>query len=85
MIASNVVCKVTSMNDSKQRLGPYAPSLAILVHYFKKRLGVVNGFVACGAPVLTSAGPFLPKYLAEAYGVSTLVSMLKAVLMTFKF
>ena len=56
----------------------YAPSLGILVHYFKKRLGVVNGFVACGAPIFTSAGPFLLKYLAEAYGVRTLVSMMTA-------
>ena len=51
----------------------YAPSVAIMVHYFKKRLGMATGFVACGAPVLTLAAPFLLKYLAGTYGVSTLV------------
>ena len=50
------------------------PSLAILVHYFKNRLGVANGLVACGAPLFTMVGPFLLKYLVTTYEVSKSIS-----------
>ena len=37
----------------------YTPCLSILPHYFSRLLGVVNGIVACGSPVLTSILSFL--------------------------
>ncbi|KAI3364721.1 hypothetical protein L3Q82_010849 [Scortum barcoo] len=37
----------------------YQPSLVILGHYFKKRLGLVNGIVTAGSSVLTMILPFM--------------------------
>lgn len=36
----------------------YTPSLAVLGHYFKKYLGVVNGFVTAGSSVFTIVMPY---------------------------
>lgn len=55
------------------------PSLAILVHYFKNRLGVANGLVACGAPLFTMVGPFLLKYLVTTYEVKTCFQVLTGI------
>lgn len=37
----------------------YQPSLVILGHYFKKRLGLVNGIVTAGSSLFTVTLPFL--------------------------
>ena len=37
----------------------YNPSLVILGHYFRRRLGLVNGIVTAGSSVFTIALPFL--------------------------
>lgn len=37
----------------------YTPSLSILGHYFKRYLGLVNGFVASGSSVSTAILPFV--------------------------
>jgi hypothetical protein len=37
----------------------YTPSLVILGHYFKRYLGVVNGFVTAGSSVFTIAMPYV--------------------------
>ncbi|XP_069582243.1 monocarboxylate transporter 10 isoform X2 [Ranitomeya imitator] len=44
----------------------YQPSLVILGHYFKKRLGLVNGIVTAGSSLFTVSLPFLLKYLLNA-------------------
>ncbi|XP_028903521.1 monocarboxylate transporter 10 [Ornithorhynchus anatinus] len=41
----------------------YQPSLVILGHYFKKRLGLVNGIVTAGSSVFTILLPLLLKIL----------------------
>ena len=41
----------------------YTPSLVILGHYFKKYLGVVNGFVTAGSSVFTIAMPYALAFL----------------------
>ncbi|XP_044147735.1 monocarboxylate transporter 10 [Bufo gargarizans] len=43
----------------------YQPSLVILGHYFKKRLGLVNGIVTAGSSLFTVSLPFLLTYLLE--------------------
>ncbi|XP_007939044.1 monocarboxylate transporter 10 [Orycteropus afer afer] len=43
----------------------YQPSLVILGHYFKKRLGLVNGIVTAGSSVFTILLPFLLKVLTD--------------------
>lgn len=37
----------------------YNPSLVILGHYFRHRLGLVNGIVTAGSSVFTISLPFL--------------------------
>ncbi|XP_073432104.1 monocarboxylate transporter 10 [Dendrobates tinctorius] len=44
----------------------YQPSLVILGHYFKKRLGLVNGIVTAGSSLFTVSLPFLLKFLLKA-------------------
>lgn len=41
----------------------YTPSLVILGHYFKRHMGVVNGFVTVGSSVFTIAMPHILKFL----------------------
>ncbi|XP_045150546.1 monocarboxylate transporter 10 [Echinops telfairi] len=47
----------------------YQPSLVILGHYFKKRLGLVNGIVTAGSSVFTILLPFLLRVLTESLGL----------------
>ncbi|XP_063351606.1 monocarboxylate transporter 10 [Pelmatolapia mariae] len=47
----------------------YQPSLVILGHYFKKRLGLVNGIVTAGSSVFTIAMPFVLSALLENLGL----------------
>ncbi|KAG2467935.1 monocarboxylate transporter 10 isoform X1 [Polypterus senegalus] len=47
----------------------YQPSLVILGHYFKKRLGLVNGIVTAGSSVFTISLPFLLRVVLEKIGL----------------
>lgn len=54
----------------------YAPSLVILGHYFKKRLGLVNGIVTFGSSVLTIIYSLVLPFLLGAIGLKyTLVCL----------
>ncbi|XP_075691836.1 monocarboxylate transporter 8 [Rhinoderma darwinii] len=48
----------------------FQPSLVILGHYFKKRLGLVNGIVAGGGCVFSICFPFLLKTMGKAIGLA---------------
>ncbi|XP_054853269.1 monocarboxylate transporter 10 [Eublepharis macularius] len=48
----------------------YQPSLVILGHYFKKRLGLVNGIVTAGSSLFTVALPFLLTVLIKSVGLN---------------
>ncbi|KAG5277438.1 hypothetical protein AALO_G00117610 [Alosa alosa] len=54
----------------------YQPSLVILGHYFKKRLGLVNGIVTAGSSVFTITLPFLLKVLLERVGLHNTLRLL---------
>ncbi len=54
----------------------YTPSLAILGHYFKRRLGIVNGVVASGSSVFTIAMPFILQGLLEPLGLANTLRFL---------
>lgn len=47
----------------------YQPSLVILGHYFKKRLGLVNGIVTAGSSVFTILLPLLLGNLTSTVGL----------------
>lgn len=47
----------------------YTPTLAILGHYFKRYLGVVNGFVTAGSSVFTIIMPEFLTYVEINYGL----------------
>lgn len=49
----------------------YTPTLAILGHYFKKKMGIVNGFVTAGSSVFTFLMPSFLTYIEETYGLKT--------------
>lgn len=49
----------------------YTPTLAILGHYFKKYLGVVNGFVTAGSSVFTAIMPIILSWMDEKYGLKS--------------
>ena len=48
----------------------YTPSVAILGHYFSKRLGIVNGFVTTGSSIFAVGLPHILKFLFAEIGVS---------------
>ncbi|XP_022245308.1 monocarboxylate transporter 10-like isoform X2 [Limulus polyphemus] len=56
----------------------YTPSLVILGHYFKQRLGLVNGLVTAGSSVFTTIVPLLLKYLLDVVGLMTTMQILSA-------
>ncbi|KAM9355889.1 monocarboxylate transporter 10 [Pholidichthys leucotaenia] len=47
----------------------YQPSLVILGHYFKKRLGLVNGIVTAGSSIFTVTLPFVLSGLLDNLGL----------------
>lgn len=57
----------------------YTPSLAILGHYFKKYLGMVNGIVTAGSSVFTAIMPLLLKKLVEQQGLATSFRVLSVI------
>nr|XP_033793416.1 monocarboxylate transporter 10 [Geotrypetes seraphini] len=54
----------------------YQPSLVILGHYFKKRLGLVNGIVTAGSSLFTVSLPFLLKTLIKNLGLTNTLRVL---------
>ncbi|KAF5887372.1 monocarboxylate transporter 10, partial [Clarias magur] len=54
----------------------YQPSLVILGHYFKKRLGLVNGIVTAGSSVFTVSLPPLLKILLDRQGLQNTLRVL---------
>ncbi|XP_077325821.1 monocarboxylate transporter 8 [Lithobates pipiens] len=56
----------------------FQPSLVILGHYFKKRLGLANGLVAGGGCVLTLCFPFLLETMGNTIGLAYTFRVLSA-------
>ncbi|XP_071334535.1 monocarboxylate transporter 10 [Trachinotus anak] len=54
----------------------YQPSLVILGHYFKKRLGLVNGIVTAGSSIFTITLPFVLSGLLEKVGLQNTMRIL---------
>ncbi|KPI94150.1 Monocarboxylate transporter 10 [Papilio xuthus] len=54
----------------------YTPSLAILGHYFKKYLGLVNGIVTIGSSVFTVIMPSLLEYIIKYHGLEWMFRVL---------
>lgn len=54
----------------------YQPSLVILGHYFKKRLGLVNGIVTAGSSAFTITLPFALSHLLEKVGLHNTMRIL---------
>ncbi|OAD61860.1 Monocarboxylate transporter 10 [Eufriesea mexicana] len=62
----------------------YTPSLAILGHYFKRYLGLVNGIVTAGSSVFTTLMPYLIEVILRRFGLEgtlRFLAMLTAVVM----
>ncbi|XP_055544353.1 monocarboxylate transporter 10 [Wyeomyia smithii] len=57
----------------------YTPSLAILGHYFKKYLGLVNGVVTAGSSVFTAIMPIVLDKLVQQTGLATSFRILSVV------
>lgn len=58
----------------------YSPSLVILGHYFKKRLGIVNGIVSSGSSLFTIVSPLLLNELLSKFGLSITYRILAALM-----
>lgn len=54
----------------------YQPSLVILGHYFKKRLGLVNGIVTAGSSIFTITLPFVLSGLLDKVGLQNTMRIL---------
>ena len=57
----------------------YNSSIVILGHYFKRRLGLVNGLVAAGSSVFTFTLPFFLEFLL-GFGLQTTLQVLSGVI-----
>ncbi|CAG0893795.1 unnamed protein product [Cyprideis torosa] len=58
----------------------YTPSLVILGHYFSKKIGIANGLVTCGSPVITGCMTFLIKELVTTHGLPTTFGVLSGLM-----
>ncbi|KGL76030.1 Monocarboxylate transporter 8, partial [Tinamus guttatus] len=56
----------------------FQPSLVILGHYFKRRLGLVNGIVAGGSCLFSVSLPFFLKTVGKAIGLAHTFQVLSA-------
>jgi len=54
----------------------YTPSLTILGHYFKKRMGIVNGIVTAGSSIFTIVLSFVNQYILEHHGLEPCLQLL---------
>ncbi|CAK9814391.1 Monocarboxylate transporter 10 [Anthophora plagiata] len=62
----------------------YTPSLAILGHYFKRYLGLVNGIVTAGSSIFTTLMPYLMEIILRRFGLEgtlRFLAMLTAIVM----
>ena len=48
----------------------YIPSLSIIGHYFKKYIGIANGFVTVGSSVFSVAMPYILDFLIKNFGLN---------------
>lgn len=60
----------------------YTPTLAILGHYFKRYLGLANGFVTAGSSAFTVFMPKLLTHLDKNYGLEKTIRFM-AILSSF--
>lgn len=56
----------------------YTPSLVILGHYFRRRMGLVNGIVTAGSSLFTMFMPMLFQTILTDYGLKVLFQVLSA-------
>eukprot|EP00092_Neocalanus_flemingeri_P032266 GFUD01035077.1.p1 GENE.GFUD01035077.1~~GFUD01035077.1.p1 ORF type:complete len:470 (+),score=60.91 GFUD01035077.1:250-1659(+) len=54
----------------------YTPSLTILGHYFKRRLGIVNGIVTSGSSIFTIGLSYTNQYILEHHGLLPCLQLL---------
>merc|ERR1719348_385538 len=54
----------------------YTPSLTILGHYFKKRLGLVNGIVTAGSSVFTIGLSFVNQFILDHHGLAVCLQIM---------
>lgn len=54
----------------------YTPSLAILGHYFKKYLGLINGVVTIGSSIFTVFMPIVMDFMIRNYGLAWMFRLL---------
>ena len=54
----------------------YTPSLTILGHYFKKRMGIVNGIVTAGSSIFTIGLSYVNQYILEHHGLEPCLQLL---------
>ncbi|XP_070615757.1 monocarboxylate transporter 8 [Erythrolamprus reginae] len=59
----------------------FHPSLVILGHYFKRRLGLANGLVTTGSCLFSVGLPFLLKVVGKTLGLARTFQMLSAFLL----
>ena len=57
----------------------YNPSMVILGHYFRKRLGIVNGIVSFGSAIFTMILPYSIQYLVKVIGFSNTLRVLAGI------
>ena len=53
----------------------YTPSLTILGHYFRHRMGIVNGIVTAGSSLFTIGLSFINQYILEHHGLEPCLQM----------
>ncbi|XP_044761556.1 monocarboxylate transporter 10 isoform X2 [Coccinella septempunctata] len=66
----------------------YTPSLAVLGHYFKKKLGLVNGLVTAGSSAFTITMPYLISIFLEQFGIEwtlRIIALMSSFIMLFAF
>lgn len=56
----------------------YTPSLTILGHYFKRRMGIVNGIVTAGSSLFTIGLSFINQHILEHHGLEPCLQMFAA-------
>ncbi|XP_033119944.1 monocarboxylate transporter 10-like, partial [Anneissia japonica] len=54
----------------------YTPSLVILSHYFKKKMGLVNGLVTTGSAIFTIVLPMVMRTIQDKYGLQRTLQFL---------
>lgn len=58
----------------------YNPSLVILGHYFRRRLGLVNGLVTAGSSVFTITLPFFLDAILDNVGLEATLQVLSGIM-----